>query len=277
MVTKTPGLAFALCLTAWSCASAPLGPVDVEDVSIQLRVSGGFVGQDFTFVVDGGELEVRGIACVSFCEFEAGEVITPISSQLVEILASRLEEMGIFGLGGDYGSQCCDQIDYELTYSRGLRTVQVRGSGELIPEGLIDVIADLVSLSRARVPAIVALVTNPSDWPADAYAIDDVTVDGLDLVVDVEYGGGCSPHAMDLVIWGDWTSSDPPQVNAFISHDARGDMCDALISETRIFDLVPLVRAARARSGINGNASVVLRLWDPVTQNQSARLVRIDY
>ena len=63
-----------------------------------------------------------------------------------------------------------------------------------------------------------------SEAPAPA-----VTVNGADarLTVTVEYGGGCQEH--DFVL----RSRDlGDRVEVWFVHDARGDTCDALVTET---------------------------------------------
>lgn len=58
------------------------------------------------------------------------------------------------------------------------------------------------------------------------------------LQLTLSYGGGCEEHKIDLAAIG-WIKTDPPRVEARIIHDNR-DPCDALLTETILFDLEPL-------------------------------------
>jgi hypothetical protein len=56
--------------------------------------------------------------------------------------------------------------------------------------------------------------------------------------------------------------SDPVQVRVFLSHDAFGDQCRALITEERSFDLEPLKRAYHRSYGMGapGATTLVIQL-----------------
>lgn len=90
--------------TGWLCAvalvgcgsSGPMGPTQTGDVAITLAVSGGLIGQSFEFLVDGETRQVVGVRCEAHCDFEAGEVIVPVSEAQVTDLAGRLEAAGVF-------------------------------------------------------------------------------------------------------------------------------------------------------------------------------------
>jgi len=58
------------------------------------------------------------------------------------------------------------------------------------------------------------------------------------LELTFSYGGGCEEHKIDLAARG-WIKTNPPRVEARIIHDNR-DPCDALLTETILFDLEPL-------------------------------------
>jgi hypothetical protein len=76
-------------------------------------------------------------------------------------------------------------------------------------------------------------------YTPDPFDTTDVRVEGNTLFVDVEYSGGCATHDFDACYNGFQTSL-PVQVDLDLDHDANGDLCRALIFETRRFDLTPL-------------------------------------
>lgn len=275
--TRLAGPFAALPIVLSACGSGPFDPADLDEVSITLAISGGLIGQAYSFEVDGLDLEVRGVTCGRFCDFEPGEVLVPLSAAQVADLAGRLEEADVFERSGDYGSECCDQIHHELVYEREGRVARVSGTLSSMPDELAAAIAHIAPLGVGRVPALVAPASLPSDWPRDAYALGDVTVAGLTLSADVSYGGGCSPHAMDLATWGAWLESDPVQLEVLITHDGRGDSCEALISEVREFDLAPIVHAwvSEFGPGTGVPRTVVLRLADPAEGEDSVRLLTL--
>ena len=80
----------------------------------------------------------------------------------------------------------------------------------------------------------------------DSFTVDDVTIEGDELVVGVGYSGGCETHDFTLC-WPDQTfmESNPVQVALELFHDAHHDTCEAGIIEDRHFSLFPL-RAAYA-------------------------------
>lgn len=251
-----------------------LGPIDPSTVTIELGVSGGIAGQSFRFRVDGDAGEVRGVECVSFCSFSPGELIAVVSRAQVTELARALEDADVFAHAGTWPTPCCDQIEVDLLYSRGDRTARVEGSTAEIPTMLAAAVARVMALGRGSVPAIVAPDGVPEDWPRDDYAIDTVAIDGAELLTRVTYSGGCAAHPMDLIVWGGWLESFPVQVNALITHDGGDDPCDGIVVSERVFDLTPIRDAYIAAYGpFPAGERVVLRLWDPVTGEQSGRLL----
>ncbi len=74
----------------------------------------------------------------------------------------------------------------------------------------------------------------------DAASIKEVSIVNDSLKLKVVYGGGCEKH--DFVLYGCKTfmESNPIQAAIYLSHDAHGDLCKALITETLAFDLALL-------------------------------------
>jgi hypothetical protein len=74
---------------------------------------------------------------------------------------------------------------------------------------------------------------------------DPLTIGGVGVSVNtlriaVEYGGGCKEHFFNLIIDSSLFVSEPAQVNLWLSHDANGDACKALVHDTLLFDLTSL-------------------------------------
>ena len=62
---------------------------------------------------------------------------------------------------------------------------------------------------------------------------------GDTLYVTVSYSGGCEPHTFDLGI-----DASESTVDLWLTHDANGDVCEALITE-EIASFVPVDLAGR--------------------------------
>lgn len=242
-----------------------LDPIEPEQVRIELTVSGGFIGAQYTFEVDGETGQVRGIDCQSSCGFDAGEVIEILSEAQVVSLATRVEQAGVLENDGrDYGTECCDIVSYVLEYERGDLRSRIQGSGSRLPEGVVRVIGLIAGLKDGRVPAIVDALTSPDDWPRDAFDLGETSAGSSLITAEVSYGGGCEAHPMDLVFWGDWLESNPVQIEAFISHESFDDPCEAYLTEERHFELLPLRDAFQLSYGlITEPTTVIVRLAVP--------------
>jgi hypothetical protein len=79
-------------------------------------------------------------------------------------------------------------------------------------------------------------------WPGstDPFTMTGVRINGDTLLVDVNYGGGCEEHEFTLTSSGTYLKSLPPQVNLWLQHENKNDMCRALIYRTLRFDLRPI-------------------------------------
>jgi hypothetical protein len=220
---------------------------------------------------------VVGVRCEAHCDFEVGEIILPVSEAQVADLARRLEAAGVFRNAGDYGTDCCDQIGYDLQYRNGDRTARVQGTDQTIPAELATAMGHVAGLGLRRVPMLIAPDTDFSDWPSDAYTLGPAEAEGSTLRAEVSYGGGCRAHRMDLVAWGGWLESEPVQINALVTHDDGDDPCDAAITEERVFDLSPLARAwVEAYGPASGPIRINLRLWDPLSASPVGRIIQLE-
>jgi hypothetical protein len=253
-------------LAAGGCGSDdPLGP-QAERIYIEVRVSGGIASVDYTYAVDGDESVVRGIVCNSGCDFEPGEVLAGLTPAQVLYFAELLADAGVILHDGvDFGVECCDQFHYAIDYRDGELESSVRGSTGALPNGLAGAVAELDLLLQGVLPIVIDWDSQPDDWPSDRLQLRDYSLEGSVLSVDVEYGGGCATHELDLVAWGGWLESFPVQVNVLLSHEDHDDACDALIHRTLKFNLIPLRGDYEASYGVSipGETTIVVRLTVP--------------
>jgi len=73
----------------------------------------------------------------------------------------------------------------------------------------------------------------------DGFTLKSVKIDDAELVmyIEVSYGGGCAKHTFDL-IWPDIILGIyPPQFSVVLNHQANGDTCKALLTQTLKIDL----------------------------------------
>lgn len=257
-----------------------LVPIDPDEVTITLAVSGGVAGVGYTIAVDGGDRTVVGVSCTSSCTFDPGEVLLPVSSEQVAALAGALEDAGVAAWNGrEFGDECCDQFHYDLAYDTDDRSVRLSGGAGRLPDELARAISQVHALVYGVVPALISRETRDVDWPRDPLTLISRSVDGLRLTATLQYGGGCGQHRIDLVIWGDWIepAAVPPHINALLAHDDGNDPCDAVIADERTFDLRPLRDAYEWAFGPIGDErpTVLLRLWDPVAASPLGRLIEV--
>jgi hypothetical protein len=96
-------------------------------------------------------------------------------------------------------------------------------------------------------------------WKVDPFEIVSAEVADDVLAVSVRYGGGCREHRFQLVASSTFAESEPVQTPVVLTHDARGDNCRALLSETLRYDLTPLKEAYR-RAYHRQSGTIVMHL-----------------
>ena len=85
------------------------------------------------------------------------------------------------------------------------------------------------------------IVTGAVDaLPSDPLEILSVGIIRNILRIDVRYGGGCKEHDIQLHTDGKLYITEPATLDLYLSHDARGESCEALVSGTLYFDLSSL-------------------------------------
>lgn len=98
---------------------------------------------------------------------------------------------------------------------------------EINPETNISVIKSAETYSEIK--------SNPSDAKSDPFELKKILYEDGIIYLTVAYSGGCSQHEF-TVTWDEVIRySYPPIINLIITHDARGDMCEAYITETLEF------------------------------------------
>jgi len=266
MYRKTPFFpvvaAFALLVGA---CNGVTGPPLASGMRVEVQVSGGIAGVDYAFEIVGRDRVVRGVRCTHLCDFEAGQLILPLSVIQVQALAADLDDTGLLEMDGtDFGTQCCDDFHYVISFSSGVRSATIEGDGQRLPADLGALVNRMVSMAQGTVPALIDQQRALS-LPSDGYSLGSVTVDGDVLEAELSFGGGCEQHEIDLVLRGPWLESFPVRADMEISHEDNDDPCDAFLTEVRSFDLRP-VRAAYLASYPTyqpGLTTLILRLPDP--------------
>ncbi len=112
---------------------------------------------------------------------------------------------------------------------------------ERIEESAADTASYLKICSDAEVFKGAAIREGGTDGlSADPLTITGVAVTVNTLRIGVQYSGGCGDHLIDLYSDGTILISEPGQITLRLSHDANGDDCESLVSDTLEFDLTTL-------------------------------------
>jgi hypothetical protein len=78
--------------------------------------------------------------------------------------------------------------------------------------------------------------------PRDPISINDVYLQRNFMIFNVSYGGGCEEHIFQLIATS-FMESYPVQVNILLSHEDNDDPCDMWVTETIIFNMLPLKKS----------------------------------
>lgn len=60
------------------------------------------------------------------------------------------------------------------------------------------------------------------------------------LFLEISYTGGCVNHDFSLIGSGVFAESYPVQTSIILSHEDNNDSCEAILTDTLVFDLTPL-------------------------------------
>jgi len=75
---------------------------------------------------------------------------------------------------------------------------------------------------------------------SDVASITDVKIKGNKMLIDITYSGGCEAHSFQLVGAAAISKSLPPIRSIQLIHNANGDQCKKLVSETIEADISAL-------------------------------------
>jgi hypothetical protein len=219
------------------------------------------------------------VECLNGCGFQDGELLHGLTPEQGSYLADLFREAGIHQLNGtDFGSDCCDQFYYDLTYQDPDGASTVRGASDALPDALLKAVTTVAAYARTVVPVVVAMDTDPTRWRRDPVILTGWGVSGDLAQLQVSFGGGCETHYFDLVAHGGFRESQPVQVSAFLSHDGNGDTCEALLTEDLVFDLSPLKAAYQDVYGVAepGTTTLVITLED-IPSPSSLMAIPLEY
>ena len=103
--------------------------------------------------------------------------------------------------------------------------------------------------------------------------IASMTADILTLVT--QYGGGCASHEFKLFGSIRFLTSSPLQADVVLSHNANGDACKALITDTLRFSLAHLREMFQSSYSTRG--TLLLRVHEPGAPEPLSPLIRYDF
>ena len=99
------------------------------------------------------------------------------------------------------------------------------------------------------------------DFPRDRYALLSAFFEGRVLTLRVGFSG-CEPdHPLFLYMVGGFMESNPVQARLLLSHDSRGEECDAYFERNVFFDLTPVVEEYERGYGASGTVILVFEDW----------------
>lgn len=106
-------------------------------------------------------------------------------------------------------------------------------------------------------------VLDKVDLKTDKALIKEARLEGDILTLKISHSGGCREHDYQLYGWRGWDKSNPPAGYLFFSHNANGDMCEALISRELRFDIEPLKEAWK--TAFQHSGPVNIKIYEPGT------------
>jgi hypothetical protein len=110
---------------------------------------------------------------------------------------------------------------------------------------------------------------------ADNAQIRSAVISSDFLILVAQYGGGCERHDFRLFGSSRFFESFPPQADVVLSHNANGDLCKALKTDTLRFSLTRLRELYQSSYGSKG--TLLLRLHEPGKQEPLSPLVRYEF
>ena len=112
---------------------------------------------------------------------------------------------------------------------------------------------------------------SPDDLKKDGFTYGTTHIEGTALHLVVVSGGGCRKHEYTLTMTPSaFMESYPVQANVYLRHDAKSDPCDAIVTDSVVFDLIPIVEIYRQMYGPSGQVNLNLYNFE---QTESTRLI----
>ncbi len=75
---------------------------------------------------------------------------------------------------------------------------------------------------------------------SDDYQITSANINGDQLILNIQYSGGCKTHLWIIQAAESFLESLPVQANTMLIHDSSKDQCEAMINQEESFNLIPL-------------------------------------
>jgi hypothetical protein len=111
----------------------------------------------------------------------------------------------------------------------------------------------------------------PEDLKKDGFTFRDAHIDGTALKLTVVSGGGCQEHGYSLTMTpAAFMESYPVQANIYLRHDAHDDPCDAIVTDSVVFDLAAIIELYKQMYGSSGQINLNLFNFE---QTESTRLI----
>ena len=127
--------------------------------------------------------------------------------------------------------------------------------------GALSACARSTPLETSAAPAPVLISGDPGTTRQDPATILQARIQGDQLMVQVQFGGGCRDHEFARYSGDAFLESSPVQMRLRLAHDDHGDACRALLGRDLTFDLTPVKDAYRQQYGSHG--AVILQLYAP--------------
>ena len=108
-------------------------------------------------------------------------------------------------------------------------------------DSIVQQFADTSKLPRTGGAVVLVKDLAGAGLHNDQATISEAYASEKGVQLKVGYAGGCKPHTLTLHAVEGLEKSEPPVGHLYLSHDAGGDNCEALISSDITFDLTPLL------------------------------------
>lgn len=130
----------------------------------------------------------------------------------------------------------------------------------LILVGLLPIFFSCISESNEDIPDVIS-DPGPSykdvvdrifagELTGDPFDILSLKIEDGKVLLEVQYSGGCEKHEFSLIWNGDCDGFDSNKKTQFvIHHDAKNDMCEALVTQEITLDYVSIMQGKTAIEG----------------------------